>query len=53
MNLLHKIIDGKLMLKISGRLDTNTSEELRTYFSNIRDEFRSMVIDLKHLEYVS
>ncbi len=41
------------MLKISGRLDTNTSEELRTYFSNIRDEFRSMVIDLKHLEYVS
>lgn len=53
MNLRHVIDKQILKAEVDGRLDTNTAEQFREYFSKITDGFDSMIIDLKNLDYVS
>ena len=46
-----KLEDGKLTLKVAGRLDTNTSPELSDKLSC--DGVTSVVFDFAELEYIS
>ena len=51
MNIEKRLEDGKLSLKIAGRLDTNTSPELESELK--LDGVREITFDLSALEYVS
>ena len=51
MNIEKRLEDGKLSLRIGGRLDTNTSPELEAELK--LDGVREITFDLSDLEYVS
>ena len=51
MNIDKKLEDGKLSLKIGGRLDTNTSPELEAELQ--LEGVKEITFDLSDLEYVS
>ena len=51
MNIDKKLEDGKLSLKIGGRLDTNTSPELEAAMQ--LEGVKEITFDLSDLEYVS
>ena len=51
MNIDKKLEDGKLSLKIGGRLDTNTSPELEAEMQ--LEGVKEITFDLSDLEYVS
>ena len=53
MNIDKKLEDGKLSLKIGGRLDTNTSPELSETLKGLDDSCEALVLDLANLEYIS
>lgn len=44
---------GHIQLELSGRIDTNTSPELRESVSKISDDVISVCFDLREVEYVS
>lgn len=49
---VQKTIDGgKIMLKVKGRLDTNTSQDLEAEL--VLDGINEVVFDLSELEYIS
>ena len=51
MNIDKRLEDGKLSLKIGGRLDTNTSPELEAEMQ--LEGVKEITFDLSDLEYVS
>ena len=51
MNIDKRLEDGKLSLKIGGRLDTNTSPELEAELQ--LEGVKEITFDLSDLEYVS
>ena len=53
MTITKEINGSKLLLKISGRLDTASSPELQEVLNNSLDGAASLVLDLKELEYIS
>lgn len=44
---------GELILEITGRLDTITAPTLDKTINDHFDEFESLILDLKNLEYIS
>ena len=53
MTITKEINGSKLLLKISGRLDTASSPELQEVLNNSLDGAASLVLDLKEFEYIS
>ena len=51
MSIERKLEDGRLTLKVGGRLDTNTSPELEEALK--ADGVKEMVFDFAGLEYIS
>ena len=51
MNIEKKIEDGKLSVKVAGRLDTNTSPDLEAELK--LDGVNEIVFDFSELEYIS
>ena len=47
------IENEKIILKVSGRLDTTTSPELETEIDNCIEDAKELVFDMTNLEYVS
>lgn len=45
--------DGKITLKVSGRLNTVTASELENEVSAIGDDINEVVFDFENLEYLS
>lgn len=50
---IEKTIAEDTVLKLSGRLDTTTAPELDTVLDEILPGTKSLVFDLKDLEYIS
>jgi len=51
---IEKNLDGsKLVIAVSGRLDTNTAPELEASYKESIDGVTDLVVDLKDLEYIS
>lgn len=53
MTITHKIEDGKMTIKLKGRLDTVTAPELEAYLVNVLDDVKLLVLDLESLDYIS
>ena len=51
MNIERKLEDGKLIIKVVGRLDTNTSPELEAELG--LDGVKDLLFDFSDLEYIS
>ncbi len=45
--------DAKLIISLSGRLDTTTAPDLESKLSESLDGVKELVFDMKELEYVS
>lgn len=51
---INKLVEAsKVVLKISGRLDTTTAPELEKSIKDIQAEADSIVLDFAELEYIS
>lgn len=53
MEITKKVDGSKLMMGISGRLDTVTSPQLENEVKNVPEEITDFCIDMKDLEYIS
>ncbi|MBR0197865.1 MAG: STAS domain-containing protein [Kiritimatiellae bacterium] len=54
MNIEKKIEDGRLSVRVDGRLDTNTSPELESELKNMEvQNFKEVVFEFTNLEYIS
>ena len=45
--------DGKLIIEIEGKIDTNTSPELSEFFQNKLNGVKELELDLEKVDYVS
>ena len=45
--------DGRLDIKLSGRLDTTTAPQLETAINSNLDGLKELALDFKELEYIS
>lgn len=51
---IEKTSEGsKLVLKVSGRLETLTAPQLESEIKNLKDEVAELVFDFAELEYIS
>jgi anti-sigma B factor antagonist len=51
---IEKNVEGrKMMLKVSGRLDTNSSPELKNALENDLPNITELIFDFKELSYIS
>ena len=53
MKIEKNVENGKVVLAISGRLDTTTAPELEKELENLLAEVKELVFDMSELEYVS
>ena len=53
MDISKEIIDNKLTVKVSGRLDTTTAPELEASLSESLDGVEALTLDFTDLEYIS
>ena len=52
MKINKEIIENKLIIKLSGRLDTNSAPELEDEINNV-EGINNVLFDLEELEYIS
>ena len=52
MKIYKKQNDNELLIKLDGRLDTNTSPELEKELSSL-DDVKKLIFDFSKLEYIS
>ena len=53
MNINIERENGKVLMKIEGRLDTTTAPELEKAINGEGDELKSLVLDFKGVDYIS
>jgi anti-sigma B factor antagonist len=53
MNINIERENGKVLMKIVGRLDTTTAPELEKAINGEGDELKSLVLDFKGVDYIS
>ena len=53
MQIKKSLENGKVVLGISGRLDTTTAPELEKEMENLLSEVKELVFDMSELEYIS
>ena len=53
MNINIEKENGKVLMKIEGRLDTTTAPELEKSVNGEGDELKSLVLDFKGVDYIS
>ena len=53
MNINIEKENGKVLMKIEGRLDTTTAPELEKAINGEGDELKSLVLDFKGVDYIS
>ena len=53
MKIEKNIENGKVVLKIEGRLDTTTAPELEKELDTLLSEAKELIFDMSELEYVS
>ena len=53
MNINIERENGKVIIKIEGRLDTTTAPELEKTINGEGDELKSLVLDFKGVDYIS
>jgi anti-sigma B factor antagonist len=53
MVIAKKVEGNRIILELDGKLDTNTSPDLREKIGECRDDFRELVLDFAKLSYIS
>lgn len=53
MNINIERENGKVLMKIEGRIDTTTAPELEKAINGEGDELKSLVLDFKGVDYIS
>ena len=53
MNINIEKDNGKVLMALSGRLDTTTAPELEKTINNEGDELKNLVLDFKGVDYIS
>ena len=53
LDIVKENVDGKLTIKLEGRLDTTTAPDLQSEIDSSLEGVNELVLDLEKLEYIS
>ena len=53
LNIVKRVENGRAVIALEGRLDTNTAGELETELKTVIDSVDEIVLDLEKLAYIS